>query len=60
MLWSWSQKLYNMGRIYSWYVLGGTIKINIHEYGDSISVTHTDDFTKHFPGIDFTAFHNCK
>ena len=57
MLWSWSKKLHNMGRIYSWYVSGGTIKIKIHEHGDSISVTHTDE---HFPGVDFTTFHNPK
>ena len=39
---------------------GGTIKIKIHELGNSLSVTHTDDFIKHFPGANFTTFNNCK
>ena len=49
-----------MGRIYSWFVSGGTIKIKIMEHDDFVSVTETDDFIKHFPDVDFTAFHNCK
>ena len=60
ILWSWSKKLHNMGRIYSWFASGDTIKIKILEHGDFVSVTHTDDFIKHFPDIDFTAFHNRK
>ena len=31
-----------------------------HENGDSISVTHTGDIAKHFPGFDVTTFRNCK
>ena len=49
-----------MGRIYSWFVSGGTIKTKIYQHGDFASVTHTDDFIKHFPDVDFTAFHNRK
>ena len=49
-----------MGRIYSWFMSGGTIKIKIYEHGDFVSVTHTDDFIKHFPDVEFTAFHNRK
>ena len=41
MFWSWGEKLHNMGRIYSWYVSGGTIKIKIPEHCNSLSVTHT-------------------
>ena len=41
-------------------VSGGTIKIKIYEHGDLVSVILTDDFTKHFPDVDFTAFHNRK
>ena len=41
-------------------VSGGTIKITIYEHGDFVSVILTDDFTKHFPDVDFTAFHNRK
>ena len=58
MSWSWSKKLHNIKRIYSWYVSGGTIKILIHEHGDSVSVTQTHDFVKHFPGVDFVTFLN--
>ena len=60
MLWSWSKKLHSIGKNYRWYVSGGTTKIKIHEHGDFVSVIHTDDFLKHFPGVDFTTFHNCK
>ena len=60
ILWSWSKKLHNMGRIHSWLVSGGTIKTKIYQHGDFVSVTHTDDFIKHFPNVDFTAFHNRK
>ena len=49
-----------MGRIYSWFVSGGTIKTKIYQHGDFVSVTHTDDFIKHFPDVDFTAFDNRK
>ena len=45
-----------MGRIYSWFVSGGTIKLKIYGHGDFVLFTHTDDFIKHFPGVDFTAF----
>ena len=47
-----------MGRIYSWFVSSGTIKIKIYEHGYFVSVIHTDEFIKHFPDVDFTAFHN--
>ena len=49
-----------MGRIYSWFVSGGTIKLKIYGHGDFVLFTHTDDFIKHFPSVDFTAFHNRK
>ena len=49
-----------MGRKYIWYVCGSAMKIKIHEHGDSVSVTHTEDFKKLFPGVDFTTFHNLK
>ena len=63
MLWSWSKKLHNMGRIYSGFLSGGTIKIKILEHDDFVSVTflaHTDDFIKYFPHVNFIAFHNRK
>ena len=34
MLWSLNRKPHIRGRIYSWYVSGGTITIKIHEHGD--------------------------
>ena len=57
---SWSKKLHNMGRIYSWFVSGGTIKIKIYEHGDFVSVIYTDNLIKHFPDADFAVFHNRK
>ena len=60
MLWSWNKKLHNMGRIYSWFVSGGTIKTKVYQHGDFVSVTHTDDFIKHFADVNFTAFDNRK
>ena len=57
MLWSWNKKIYNMGIIYSCFVSGNTIKINIYKDGNFVSVTHTDEFIKHFPDVNFTIFH---
>ena len=31
-----------------------------HDHGDFVSVTHTDDFIKHFPDVDFTVLQNRK
>ena len=46
-----------MGRIYSWYVSTGTIKITIHEMEIRLQIeTDTDDFIKQFPGIEFIKF----
>ena len=39
---------------------GGTVKMKTYEQGDFVSVTHTDNFIKHFPEVDFTAFQNRK
>ena len=36
ILCSWSKKLHNMGRIYSWFVCGGTIEIQILEDGNFV------------------------
>ena len=49
-----------MGIIYSWFGSGGTTKAKIYEYSDFFSVTHTDYLFKHFPDVEFTAFHNRK
>lgn len=42
MLCLWTKKIDNMRNIYSWYVSGGTVQIDIREYADSVSVTHID------------------
>ena len=47
-------------RRYSSFVSEGTIKTKIYKHGDFFSVTHADDFIKHFPEVGFTAFHNLK
>ena len=58
VFWSWSKMLHNMVRIYNWYGSGCTITIKHHEHGDSVSVTHIDDFIKDFPSVNFTTFYN--
>ena len=52
MLWSKTKTLYQKGKIDSFYVSNGNIKIRIQENAPPITISHTHDFIKYFPGVD--------
>ena len=54
MLWSKSKKLPTLGKINSFYISNGTIRIKISENSSPLSITHVNDFGKHFPDIDLS------
>ena len=43
-----------MGKIFSYYVSNGTVKIKIHETSQSKSIMHTSDLEKIFPDADLS------
>ena len=51
MLWSKSKKLYNLSKIHSFFISGDTIKIRVNESSSPLSLTHVDNFGKHFPDV---------
>ena len=51
MLWSKSKKVLTLGKINSFYISNGTIRTKITENSSALSITHFDDFGKHFPDI---------
>ena len=53
-LWSKSKILLNMGKINRLLVSNGTVKVKVSEISATISITHSDDFTKYFPNIDLS------
>ena len=54
ILWSKSKKLHSMGRIYSFYITGESIKIKVHENSTPLAITHVNDFEYHFPDVDLS------
>ena len=52
MLWSKTKTLYQKGKIDSFYVSNGNIKIRLQENARPITISHTHDFIKYFPGVD--------
>ena len=54
VLWSKNKKLHSLGKIFSVYISGDTIKIKVSENSSPLSVTHVDDFGKLFPDIDLS------
>ena len=54
MLWSKSKKLLTLGKINSFYISNGTIRIEINENSSPLSITHVDDFGKHFFDINLS------
>ena len=39
---------------FSYYFSNGTVKVKLEKNSQPISITHTTDFDKHFPGIDIS------
>ena len=56
MLWLDSKKLLTLWKINSFDISNSTIRIKISENSSLLSITHVDDFSKHFPGIDLSPF----
>ena len=54
MLRSKSKKLYSFGKIHSFFISGNTIKIRVNENSSPFSITHVNNFGKHFPDVDFS------
>ena len=54
MLWSKSKKLHSLSKQHSFFISGDTIKIRINENSSPLSITHVDDFGKHFPDVDLS------
>ena len=54
MLWSKTKTLYKKGKIDSFYVSNGNIKIRLQENARPITISRTDDFIKYIPGVDLS------
>ena len=54
VLWAKRKRLHHLQKIFSFYVSNGSIKIKIKENDKGITITHTADFEKYFPGIDLS------
>ena len=52
MLWSKTKTLYQKGKIDSFYVSNGNVKIRLQESARRITISHTHNFIKHFPGVN--------
>ena len=52
VLWSKSKSLHRMGKIFSYYVSNGTVKIRIQETSQPLSIMHTSDLKKLFPDVE--------
>ena len=46
--------LHSMGKIYSYYVSNGTVKIKIQETSKPLSIMHISDLDKLFPDVDLS------
>ena len=55
ILWSTSKALFTKGKIHSYFIWNGSVKIRLKGKGLSIPITHTADFEMHFPAVDLSA-----
>ena len=54
ILWSKTKRLQSMGKINSFFISGGTVKIRIDENSKPLAITHLDDLAINFPGVDLS------
>ena len=54
VLWSKSKSLHRMGKIFSYYVSNGTVKIKIQETSQPLSIMHTSDLEKLSADVDLS------
>ena len=52
VMWLKSKPLHKMGKIFSYYVSNGTVKIKIQETSQPLTMMHTGDLQKLFPDVD--------
>ena len=50
-----SKALFWMGKIHSYFISNGSVKIHLQEKGPSIPITQTADFEKYFPGMGLSS-----
>ena len=55
MLWHKNKKLHGLSKMHRFFISGNTIKIRVNENSSPLSITHFDDFGKHFLDIDLSA-----
>ena len=44
-----------MGKMNSYLISNGSVKMSLQEQGPSILIAHTADFENYFPGVDLSA-----
>ena len=54
ILWSKTKRLQSMGKINSFFISGGTVKIKIDEKSKPLAIKHLDDLAINFPGADLS------
>ena len=54
ILWLKTKTLYQEDKIDSFYVYNGNIRIRLQENARLITISHTHDFIKYFPGADLS------
>ena len=54
LLWSKNKKLRSLGKIHSFFISNGTIKIKLQENSNPEPITHSSDFDKFFPDVDLS------
>ena len=54
ILWSKTKRLESMGKINSFFISGGTVKIKIDENSKLLAIIHLDDIGIHFAGVDLS------
>ena len=54
ILWSNTKRLQSMGKITSFFISVGTVKIKIDEKSKPVAITHLDDLAINFPGVDLS------
>ena len=43
-----------MGRIFSFYIAGESIKIKVHKNSTPLAIAHVNGFEDHFPDVDLS------
>ena len=54
ILWSKTKRLRKMGKINSFFMSGGTVKIKIDENSKPLAVIHLNDLAVNIPGVDLS------